>query len=293
MEFSKEAESDELGFSIRRHVFLPLGILVGLFMLTLWGGFSYSGLLARMAEWQFSYFGEWYPMISVLSFCGLAVLLWRLFGWGRKRRLVAKKQWTPLDERKRRISLPHTSYATLLTLAGFCFALVMIGFLYWLSLPGSGSTAVLPKNNVVQLQEGPSNLTGSRAIGPISRYREAIFDIGPSQYFAPIAERKSRNGISEYYLFAELKMTKDGPRLANNRAGILRRAALPRELVVLYRSNGHAVADNPAVVFLTAASSGRATLVFMLEALAVGILCLIFALVMRRSYRKALAEIPT
>ena len=94
--------------------------------------------------------------------------------------LVARKKWTALDDQKRLVTLPRTSYGVLLTLSGFCSALVMLGFVYWLTVPTGSFAAVTAKINIAHLQEGPAALTGLREIGTTVRYRDVICDIGPS-----------------------------------------------------------------------------------------------------------------
>jgi hypothetical protein len=286
------ADKQKFGISMARNIFLPLGILLVAFLILFWVGFSYSGIVARMAEWQFSYFGKWFPMITILSFCALGLLFWRFVGWLRKRSLMAKKKWTDADERDYIFKLARTAYVMLRALAVFCFVIVVVAFFYWLILPNLDTDTKLTKlPNYLEVQEGSTNLAGSQPIGPIARYREAIFGIGPEQHFAPIASRKLADGsASEFTVFAELKQTKNGPRIVSESPGLMRRNALPGELKAMYRFKGYAVSDTPAVVFLSPASAGRATLILMIEAFAAGVIFLVFALVMRRRSRKIAQE---
>ncbi len=278
------------GGSATRYVFILSGVLMAMFVVLFQWGFSYSGLVARMAEWQYARFAEWYPMLSVLSFCALAVLCWRATGLLRRRRRIATKKWSPDDERSYQIKLPRTSYLALYSLSAFCFALVLGALVYWFTLPGGGGSAVrIGQNNVAQIREGAVIIGNLQPAGPVVRYREAILDLGPTQYFAPVAVRRMQDGTtSEFTLFAELVDGKTGPRVPRGTVGIMRMNALPGDLVTLYRANGYAVSSSANVIFRSAASSSRGTLIFMLEALATGILFLIFGWFMRRRYRKTL-----
>jgi hypothetical protein len=276
-----------------RHIFLASSLLIMLFAVLFYSGFSYSGLIALMAEWQYSRFGEWYPMLSVLSFCALAVLLWRGIGWLNRRRRIATKRWTLDDQKQYSVRLPRAAFLMLYSLSAFCFAMVMGAFVYWLTLPQmNAATARLNKMNVAQAKEGAVTIGDLQPIGPIVRFRESILDIGPSQFFAPVAARRTADGRdSEFALFAELAQTESGPRIAKGVPGILRHNALPGDLIALYRANGYAVSATPKVIFLSAASSSRTTLVLMVEALLAGTLFFVFGWWMRRRYRKTLDEL--
>lgn len=267
---------------------IVVALIALLFLFLLWQAFTYSGLIEKLAEWQFSWLRYWFPSFTLLLFCAAATLIWLVVGglwaWRRKRKMRDNGTWVEADEiarKKRRMGIATSG---LLMVATLCALLVLGGLVHWLRIPPLDNGPARAWNASGVLREGRTSLAGAAPIGPIARYREAIFDIGPDVYFVPIARRGGING--ELTVFVELTMVNGKPRLVNSREGVLRRNALPGEIAILYGANGYSVTEKPAVIFRNTASASRATLVFMIEMLAAGLICLVFGLFLRRRYRK-------
>jgi len=213
--------------------------------------------------------------------------------WLRRRRKGATAQ--PQAEaltRARTLLYLRALQLLLLAAAAVALALAFAAVVQFLSLPDAEEPPrPLNVERIEAFKEGPVVLQGLRTIGPLARYEEGLFGIGPDYWFVPVVSRHTALG-PEYTLFAEVEGRRDAL-LGAEHEGILRHDALPRELIVLYRANGMRVSDTASVVYRDRRSMQRGTLFFLFEALLATAIALIFAALARRRIRRLREEWDT
>ena len=262
-------------------LFIAIVALVGI-----WLGWNYVGLMHWLGELEFHLFDRWHPAITVLSLAAIPALIWRAVVWWRRRKRARSGETeTPAMIRARTLLYLRALQLVLLAAAGVALALALAAFIQFISLPDANEPPrALNIERIDTFKEGPVQLEGLRTIGPLSRYEEGIFGIGPDYWFVPVVSRRTPLG-PEYTLFAEVDGRRDAL-LTTNHTGILRHDALPRELIVLYRSNGMRVSDTASVVYRDARSMQRGTLFFLFETLLAAVIALIFAAFARHRIRR-------
>ena len=279
---------DEL--SVRR--LFPKGMMaVGLAVLifALIGAFRYSGVMEKLAEWQFAHFGRYHPALTVLALVLLAALAWRIIWWLVSRdRSVDDPQW----QMRRDVAMLDAARVAMYAIAMLSAVFTLGAFVQWLQLPSDdGKAAQVSVSTASRMREGPLQLTDVRAIGPVARYREGVLWWGRPRYLFPVGQRII-NGQPHYDLFVALRPDArrplDVPTLSSTRTGVVRRNALPDEIAVMYAANRHPVTADAAVVYENASEASRSTLFFMAEAFAVGVVSVLFAFfIARRAKRLA------
>lgn len=252
----------------------------------IWLGWNYVGLMHWLGELEFYLFERWHPAITVLSLAAVPAIIWRTFVWWRRRkRERAGEVETPEVLPARAVLYLRALQLLLLAAAGIALALSVAAFIQFVSLPDPDEPPrALNIERIDTFKEGPVTLEGLRTIGPLSRYEEGIFGIGPDYWFVPVVSRRTALG-PEYTLFAEVDGRRDAL-LGVEHTGILRHDALPRELIVLYRNNGMRVSETASVVYRDARSMQRGTLFFLFETLLAAAIALIFAAIARHRIRK-------
>lgn len=262
-------------------LFIAVVALVGI-----WLGWNYAGLMHWLGELEFRLFNRWHPAITVLSLAAIPALVWRGWIWlRRRRRRAAGQRQSDAAARARTLLYLRALQLLLIAAAGVALALAMAAMVQFLSLPDTDAPPrPLNVERIEAFKEGPVQLQSMRTIGPLARYEEGLFGIGPDYWFVPVVSRHTALG-PEFTLFAEVEGRRDALLTADH-AGILRHDALPRELIVLYRSYGMRVSDTASVVYLDRASLQRGTLFFLFEALLAAAITLIFAAYARRRIRR-------
>jgi hypothetical protein len=266
-------------------LFIAIVALVGI-----WLGWNYAGLMHWLGELEFRLFDRWHPAITVLSLAAIPALIWRAIVWlrRRKRRAAGQEESAPAI-RARTLLYLRALQLLLLAASGVALALALAAFVQFVSLPDTDAPPrPLNIERIEAFKEGPVLLQGLRTIGPLSRYEEGLFGIGPDYWFVPVVSRHTALG-PEYTLFAEVEGRRDAL-LGAEHAGILRHDALPRELIVLYRANGMRVSDTASVVYLDRRSMQRGTLFFLFETLLAAVIALIFAAYARQRIRRLREE---
>ncbi len=262
-------------------LFIAIVALAGI-----WLGWNYTGLMHWLGELEFRLFNRWHPAITVLSLAAIPAVIWRAVVWSRRRRkndpASAAEQ---AASRARTLLYLRALQLVLLSAAGLALALALAALIQFLSLPDADEEPrLISADRIETLKEGPVQLAGLRTIGPLARYEEGIFGIGPDYWFVPVVSRRTALG-PEYTLFAEVDGRRDAL-ISNNHAGILRHDALPRELITLYRANGMRVSSTASVIYRSQESMQRGTLFFLFEALLAAAITLIFAAYARHRIKR-------
>lgn len=250
------------------------------------GSLRYSGLINRMGEWQFERLGFYLPMMSVLAwvaaFALFAALIARIVFRGKETgELVANAA-----------SHRATLLRNVLMVVGFIAGLVALGgTLNLVMLPGGGEAdrLVTPSTLILGSKEGNARLQGFRVAGPMARYSEGVLFWKKDTFLVPLtgAAQGEQDGVR---LFAQVTQYEAGTRLPSSYRGVLRLAALPRELYPLYAAQGVGVQDNAAVLFRDTFSMALPTLLLIGEAALVAIAAFTVALILNRRRNRLAAE---
>lgn len=246
-----------------------------------WQSINYRGVVAVVAEWQFDIIGVYYPTLTCLLLILLLTLPVAVF--------VIKPQ-------KRRESLLAEVQAWqsaraylrgLFGLAGGIVAVALAMLVAMLALPnddGPAQQITLDRPMVALPREGLTTINGA-----ILYARTAAFDTdqlvtGRSARFAPIVAPGSRDQNLQF--FVELPpVDQQTRRGAISMTGILKRGAMPGELVQLYRYAGYRVEQPFYVLHSTAASLRRPYIVVIVQLLLAGLLIGILGAVQWRRVR--------
>lgn len=252
--------------------------LVVLFFL--WQSVAYRGLVAFMGEWQFNTFGIYRPALTYFVFVAILAPLPLLFRRRRKRALMAPEQLGAVPV------VPGLSSALrsatrflrlLLVLAGASFAVALVALVGWLLLPSdAGPVQRITASDTLPATpaEGATELRGKILYNRTSAFDQNLWVVRRNTRFAPVIEEGADETAIRY--FVELPPT-DRPDLAavSVRRGILKRNALPGELLRLYSYAGFRVFPEHYVLFSTAAPMGWPYLVTALEFAGAGLLILL------------------
>ncbi|RYX81304.1 hypothetical protein EON83_24635 [bacterium] len=237
-------------------------------LLLLWQVLNYQGVFAFLAEWQFNFLGRSYPAVTYL----LPVLILAALGlplyWGIRRRQSAER--IALATLRSALSFQKT-----LNIVAIASAVVALGFLL-LSLKNSPQPA---RPQTIDLSaaipplpaDGQATISGDIATTRTAVLRHKVLLTTESQRFAPITAPGSSG--EELQFFVELTpavKTTDG-----SIHGVLRRDALPGEIIRLYHYAGYRVASPHYVLFHDEASANRP---YRRIALQIALIALVFAL---------------
>lgn len=217
--------------------------LVSLFLL--WEIVTYSGLMALLAEWQFNVLGSFYPSVTYLALVALLAspgLL--LFLRVRKR------------DSDQRLGLATLRSATVfrrvvLGIGGACLAAAVVTLLFILTLPtstGTPRTIDLTQPVVSLPSEGATTISGTILYDRTAAFNEDVVVSRRNLRFAPIVAPGSNSTALQF--FVELPPeTAPAPGGATAMTGVLKRNALPGEIVRLYRYAGYTVEPPYYVLF--------------------------------------------
>ncbi len=246
-----------------------------------WQSINYRGVVAVVAEWQFDIIGVYYPTLTCLLLILLLTLPVSLFVMKpRKRRgnLSAEMQaWQSARAFLRALS----------ALAGGLVAVSLAMLVAMLALPnndGPVQQIVLDRPMVALPREGITTINGA-----ILYARTAAFDTdqlftGRSARFAPIVAPGSQDQNLQF--FVELPpVDQQTRRGAISMTGILKRGAMPGELVQLYRYAGYRVEQPFYVLHSDAASLRRPYIVVIVQLLLAALLIGVLAAVQWRRVR--------
>jgi hypothetical protein len=241
---------------------------------------TYTGIVEWLAEWQFARFGRYFPTLTLavllLAFIGLWIVIDRL----RRRTRNQKQLVDPLVRDMRRLS----SAASFLFITAGLSTLMGLGVLasYFQQPSMDGPPTIVDlSRGAATLEPGPARLTGVTAIGPVSRHSEDLLFWRSTQYFVPVGQTRLENGETVFNVFVEV----DGPRaraMSRQMTGLFRFNALPAEVAQMYTNAQLPTARRSAVLFRSAGSADRSTLVLLVEFLVFALIATLFGLAMRR-----------
>lgn len=219
------------------------GTLVSLFFL--WEIVTYSGAMALLAEWQFNLFGSFYPsatylaLVAVLASPGLLLFL-------RVRR----------RDSDQRLGLATLRSAAIFRRVVFgigaaCLGAAAVALVFVLLLPtasGEPQRIDLTQPVVSLPHEGAATIAGAILYDRTAAFNEDVIVARHALRFAPIVAPGSTG--TDLQFFVELP-PETVPHAGGTTAmtGILKRSALPGELVRLYRYAGYSVEPPYYVLF--------------------------------------------
>ena len=252
------------------------------FVLAILGSLQYSGLINAMGEWQFARLGFYLPMISVLAWVGLTGLVLWLIARILFRR--GEEQELPLAAMRQRGTLLRNAMLAL----GFVAGLVALAGAINLVLlpPADGRERLVTPATLGPSAAGAVRLRGFRVAGPMARYSEGVLVWKNDIFLVPLSAGRDAAGAGPIRLFAQVSPYEAATRVPDSYRGILRPAALPKELYPLYAGRGKVVEDNAAVLYRDSFSMALSTLLLIGEATVVAIAAFITAFVIHRRRRQ-------
>lgn len=259
---------------------LTLALLV--FILAILGSLRYSGLINTMGEWQFARLGFYLPMISVLAWVGLAgLVLWLVA------RILFRRgddQELPLAAMRQRGTLLRNAMLALGFVAG---VVALAGAINLVLLPRAGDRdQIVTPATLGPASAGAARLRGFRVAGPMARYSEGVLLWKNDVFLVPLSGGPAAGGAPPIRLFAQVSPYEAATRIPNSYRGILRPAALPKELYPLYAGQGIVIEENAAVLYRDSFSMALSTLLLIGEAAVVAIAAFVTALVIHRRRRQ-------
>jgi len=292
--------------------------IVSLFFL--FQALDYRGIIGQLAEWQFLHFDRYWPTLTFVAVTALFSTPLILAVWLLRMRQRRTESFGParLDDMRivqGRLARLQGFFAGVG--AGSLLAAVIV-ILMRLQLPsdeGMPRSIVVGSPDAIAPVEGRAVITGAVDLRETSQFNEDLLLVKRSLYFAPVRAGPNdkgplryfvevrRNDVEEGFHPMEFPKEEDLVRVWRFQLshlvftpyldGMLRRQALPGEIVNLYRHAGYQVEDDNYVLF-----SGLSKLTwrynvlaaeFLLSAVISGIAAFIFGR-RRRAVKRRLAE---
>lgn len=265
-----------------RRWLVGLALAGAAFIVAALASLQYRGLINTMGEWQFARLGFYLPMISVMAWVGLVgLLLWLLARLLFRRGEAARAELPLLRER-------GTFLRNALMALGFLAGLVALaGAVNLLLLPRTGDRdRIVTPAQVGPGVEGSARLQGFRVAGPMARYSEGVLLWKYDIYLVPLAGGDGAGGTGPIRVFAQVSPYEAATRVPAGFRGILRSAALPRELYPLYAGQGVIVDDNAAVLYRDSFAMALSSLLLIGEGAAVALGAFLTAYIVHRRRRR-------
>ncbi len=262
------------------HVSSGISALAAAFVL--WQSLTYTGLVLRLGEWQFDRFERYFPTLTFIALTALFSLP-ALVALALVRRRDGD---TPPPEAVRRANAIDA--ATQLMRLLFAVGVVGVGaaiasLLMLVTLPtsaGAPRDVRVGTAEALAPEEGHVRLVGTIGVDRVARFDESLLVIRREIFVAPVIDRGQQAPLRYFVMLQPIDA--QARRFAPVRPGILRQAALPREIVHLYRRARYAVADTPYLLFASDRDLRWRYIVFAGEALVLALVALLFAEVQRR-----------
>lgn len=232
----------------------------------LWEAWSYSGLFARISEWEYARLNRAYPSLNTILLILIFSLPALVLIYPRKRKKGAEQQEDhaigPVGpESSFALRLVHIVRRGIQLLFGAACIAAVLSLILGLTIPFSGTadrTIAVGSPDSQAPASGPAQLTGttipSQAVTMINRF---VSDDRPMR-FVPIVAPGQPEGTARY--FVQFHDTGDASAFATATSpsftGVLVRNGLPGPIASLYRSIGQSV-PRPHYVLYTSASAAR------------------------------------
>lgn len=218
-----------------------------------WQSSTYSGIVALLAEWQFTAFGVYRPLLTLCLLVAGLVLLPPLCAW--LLRSGARRRGRDRSNSLHGAIRSAERFRNVLLLASLC-CLVACGVVLALAralptdsgnvqhLTASVSTPAAPT-------EGLSRVSGTILYDKTVEFEENLWFIRYKMHFAPIVDHGAGDRAVRYFIeLPSGEKAAPAPALAAHEGrGILKRQGLPGELVRLYQNAGYSVASPNYVLF--------------------------------------------
>lgn len=260
-----------------RSAILALWIaIVGIVIL--WQSINYRGVVATLAEWQFDAIGVYYPTLTCLLLIVLLTLPAALLVLkpGARRGSISVETQAWLSSR--------AFLKALIAVCGGLGAMALAMLVAMMMLPTSQGTVqqiTLDRPMVALPREGATTINGAIMYERTSALDTDQMFAGRSSRYAPIVAPGSTDQNLQF--FVELPpVDQQTRRGAISMTGILKRGALPGELVQLYRYAGYRVEQPFFVLHSSEASLRRPYLVVVTQLLIAALLLGIIAVIQRR-----------
>lgn len=311
-----ERASKQLNLAVR-----VLGFWIAIVSLFfLFQALDYRGLIARLAEIQFLHFDRYWPtltFVAVVTLFSLPLILavWLLRVRQRRTESFGPARQDDLRIVKGRLARLQGFFAGVS--AGSLLAAIIIVIMR-LQLPsdeGMPRSIVVGSPDAIAPMEGRAVITGNVDLRETAQFNENLLLVKRSLYFAPVRASADDKGPLRYFVevrrndvpegFHPIEFPKDEELVRVWRFqlshlvftpfmdGLLRRQALPGEIVNLYRHAGYEVDDDNYVLF---SGPGKLTWRYNVLAAEFGISALISAIAAfifgrrRRTVAKRLEE---
>ncbi len=314
------AEKEKSGFlaTIRSNI-IPVAVAFALFifLFLLPQSVFYRGLVSLLAEWQFSWFGNYLPILTVILPVLILTLLLLLIFWLifrlRKKDDQDEPELSLAEQAKNALAKARMSMLSFFVLTALSFIAVIVTLALMIALPSdSGKVQKISVGSIpfTEPKEGRAELDGVLDWQKLATIKRNLVFASQRTYFIPIvsqiADRKStryfvqvfrpefvlpRNQMPgrvperEHLLEQGLiTPTKDGP--SGLVSGVLRQDGLPDEIVMLYEKAGLTVHPDHHVLYRKASDMRwpywGAAWAFLLF----GICALLIGLFQRRQYKR-------
>ncbi|QTD56236.1 hypothetical protein [Parasphingorhabdus cellanae] len=277
------AEKAKTGFlEIIRSNIIPVAVAFALFifLFLLPQSVFYRGLISYLAEWQFTWFGNYLPIFTVilpvlLLTILLILILWLIFRL-RNKDNQGEPEISVAEQAKNALGKARLAMFSFFALAAFSLLAVIVTLVLMMTLPNENGKA--QKIDVGSLpftepEEGRAELNGALDWQKLATIKRNLVFASQRTYFIPIvsqlADRKStryfvqvfrpefvlprnqmpgRSPEREHLLEQGLiTPTKDGP--SGLVTGVLRQDGLPEEIVLLYEKAGVEVHPDHYVLY--------------------------------------------
>jgi hypothetical protein len=254
----------------------------------LWQLVQYRGIVAFIAEWQFSVFGHSLPVISYLLPVVVLVSPGLLLFWRARPRQSEERLAGAMIRSAQRFQQMLFAVAASFGVGALVFLVVA------LNVPANQDQALridLAKPMLAQPADGQTTITGSILYNQTVALEQNLFITRTAKRFAPIVAPGAAGNDLQY--FVELPTPIQGESLPqiSSRSGILQRDALPGELVRLYRYAGFRVEQPYYVLFLDKSTIAFPKLKIAVELLIMAAIFAVLGLLQRRRIKRLETDI--
>lgn len=293
---------------------LVLGTAGLVFLILLPKSVWYEGIISRLAEWQFNWLGDWYPLLTLLALVGLFALAIQLIAWLVGRLFGGKRQDTQLSalmaERQRAVRSSAVATRTMyaVALASALGSLVTLFLMFGLpSTQGTPQQIAVSQLGGEAPREGAASLTGTLDWQRMTRFDQNVLFTKRSVYFVPVVGQLGPQKAVRYLVQVfpnEFEVPNDRPhdskpedrqvwemgrvtpKIAPPITGVLQAKGLPREITMLYRKAGITISPDHHVLYRNDSSVRWRHGVVAVEFLLFALGSLLVALLLHRQWRR-------
>lgn len=256
----------------------------------LWEAWSYTGLFARLSEWQFGSFRQSWPAVTFLALALLFAVPGLVAVVLGARRKEEDHELTTAEEQDRLLA-KSIRFGRILTYLASGFAIAsLVSLAGILTLPGSGGqqqeiTVGAPGST--QPSNGSARLTGRVVFERTATLGQDLILTDKQARFAPMLPASGEGPVQYFVQLAPYEGTGDRPGdPVMSVSGILMHDALPGAIETLYRNAGVAMAAKPYVLYRYQGTMRRPYYLAAFQTGCIAVVLFLLALVQRRHVRK-------